>query len=155
MRARHVSAPSACERTAQLVSLDLDGELSDHEAATLERHLQHCETCAEYARSVSGTTGLLRAAPLEEFRLPVPLVGRRRRVYPAVRSVSAVAAVAVVAVSLSISFSRLPQGRDSVRTFNPRPVAIADGNDWAAGLPQTEQVVQLSPGGLRTSGVTP
>jgi len=148
--------PSACERTAQLVSLDLDGELSDHEEARLERHVQRCERCAEYARSVARTTELVRRAPLEEFRLPVTFARPRRRFAPVLRNASAIAAVAVVGLSLTISYSRLPQGRESVRTFNPRPVPIADdSSDWAAGLPRTEHLVQLSPGGLRTSGVTP
>ena len=148
--------PPSCERTAQFVSLELDGELSAYGRAMLRRHLQRCENCAEYAREVTGLTGLLRAAPLEECRLPVTLPHRRRRVSTLARNVATAAAAAAVAVWLSVSFTGGTRSQSTFRTFNPRPVAIPDDSrDWAAGLPRTARVVQLVPGGLQTTGTSP
>jgi Putative zinc-finger len=151
------SLPPACERTAQYVSLELDGELSLGERAMLDHHLRRCERCEQYANDVAGLTGLLRTAPLEEFRLPTTLVGPRRRVVsPLVRSVAAVAAVATVGVWLGISSLGLTRRDAPFQTFNPTPITVADDSrDWAAGLPRGQHVVQLAPGGLSTSGITP
>jgi hypothetical protein len=138
------------------VSLELDGELSMGGRAMLRHHVRRCESCAEYAATVAGLTEILRAAPLEEFRLPVSLGGRRRRVFPVVRNVAAVAAVATVGVWVSISLSGQSRSHAPFQTFNPRPVGVVDDTrDWPAGLPRAARVIQLSPGGLRTNGTIP
>src|SRR4051794_26816010 len=156
MRASPLHLPADCERAAQYVSLELDGELSTGERAMLRRHVQRCESCAEYAVTVAGLTELLRAAPLEEFRLSTTFAGRRRRLSPLVRNVAAVAAVAAVGGGVGGSSSRVPRGHAPLKTFNPGPGAIADDSrDWAAGLPRAQRVVQLSPGGLLTAGTIP
>jgi hypothetical protein len=148
--------PASCERTAQFVSLDLDGELSAYGRAMLKRHVQRCEICAEYAGTVAGLTELVRAEPLEEFRLPITLSGPRRRVSPIVRNIAAIAAVATVGVWLGVAHSGVPRAHTPFQTFNPPPVAPTDDSrDWPAGLPRAARVVQLSPGGLSTNGTTP
>ena len=62
---------NACDRAAQWVSLELDGELSQLEHAALERHLAGCARCREVAADVRSFTCLLREAPLVELERPV------------------------------------------------------------------------------------
>ena len=95
--------PRVCERAAQFVSLELDGELSLFERAMLKRHLHRCEPCAAYARDVTGLTGLLRAAPVEQIRLPIAFSLQRRRVSRVLPRVAATAAVAAVGIWFGIS----------------------------------------------------
>jgi predicted anti-sigma-YlaC factor YlaD len=54
---------TACERAAQWVSLDLDGELSRLESAALARHLRRCESCRASSAELGAITSLLREAP--------------------------------------------------------------------------------------------
>jgi ferric-dicitrate binding protein FerR (iron transport regulator) len=148
--------PRICERAAHFVSLDLDGELSLFERRMLKRHLQRCEACAAYARDVAAYTQMLRAAPLEEIRLPIEFSLRRRRVSRVLPSIAATAAVA--AVGIWFGFSSLGNARVPTNggAFNSRPGHLAvrsvsdDRYDWPAGLPRTVQVVQLGPGSLYT-----
>jgi len=73
---------TACERAAQWISLDLDGELGRLEQAALVRHLRRCESCRTSSLEIGGFTGLLRAAPpVEPARaivVPTPAWARRR-----------------------------------------------------------------------------
>jgi anti-sigma factor RsiW len=150
--------PASCNRAAEFVSLELDGELSPFERAMLERHIQRCELCAEYARTVVGLTELLRATPVEEFRLPIVQLRSRRRVGRVVRSVAATAAVAAVGVWLGVSSSGSPRAPGRVQTFSSdRALAVVSDhrNDWSAGLPRTRELVQLSPGGLYSGDMSP
>jgi predicted anti-sigma-YlaC factor YlaD len=92
---------TTCERAAQWMSLELDGELSELESARLARHLESCSSCRAWSADVAGFTTMLRAAPLLEpsqihaFELPVR---RRRRAGAA--ALAAVAAVAAVVVAI-------------------------------------------------------
>ena len=71
-----------CERAAQWVSLDLDGELSRLEAAALARHLRRCERCRASSAEIGAFTSLLREAPpVEPARaivVPAPAWAKRR-----------------------------------------------------------------------------
>jgi predicted anti-sigma-YlaC factor YlaD len=71
-----------CERAAQWVSLDLDGELGRLEQAALARHLRRCDSCRSASVEIGGFTGMLRAAPpVEPARsivVPTPAWARRR-----------------------------------------------------------------------------
>jgi anti-sigma factor RsiW len=148
--------PASCERTIQFVSLDLDGELSRFERAILERHLRRCPQCAADARTIVELTERLRAAPLEQIDISIPVVRRRHRVSGVLQSAVAVAVVAVVGVWLGVSASG-PRHSDRpgepVRR-GPVGVALAGRGDWPAGLPRSPQVVQLVPGGLYTASVS-
>src|SRR5436190_431985 len=55
---------TACENAGQWISVRLDGELTELEAAALDRHLERCERCNAYAAELGSMTHLLRAAPL-------------------------------------------------------------------------------------------
>jgi predicted anti-sigma-YlaC factor YlaD len=54
---------TACERAAQWISLDLDGELGRLEQAALDRHLGRCDSCRASSSEIGRFTSLLREAP--------------------------------------------------------------------------------------------
>jgi predicted anti-sigma-YlaC factor YlaD len=87
---------TACERARRWLSLSLDGETSDLEAAALDRHLERCPTCAGFAAELGGFTELLRSVPLAEPRRSLSLPPRRtRKLRPLSRRVALAAAFAV------------------------------------------------------------
>jgi predicted anti-sigma-YlaC factor YlaD len=66
-----------CERVRILVTLALDGELSQVGQASLSAHVGCCAACADFARDVEGLTQALRTAPLERTAVPCPRLHRR------------------------------------------------------------------------------
>ncbi|HLY85872.1 MAG TPA: anti-sigma factor [Gaiellaceae bacterium] len=95
-----------CDQARERLSLQLDDELSAHEAVLLERHLATCPACAAFAADVSESTALLRATPLE----PAPpfLLLRRPVATRMASRVAAVAAAAAAAVLVAVSTVSLP-----------------------------------------------
>lgn len=146
--------PPSCDRACEYVSLDLDGELSPFGRALLERHLQRCPSCAEYAELVTAATELLRATPVEEFRLP-DLELRPRRLGRIVTGVAATATVAGVAAWLGVSWTQSPRVPSPGVSMPHGVGAIDPRRDWPAGLPSSAKLVQLAPGGLQTVDVQP
>jgi len=150
-----VVRPRSCERAAEFVSLELDGELSLFERVMLKHHLKRCESCAVYAHDVTRLTDLLRSTPVEPIHLTLPLSHRRHRISRVLQSVAVTAAVA--AGSMWVAFSlpgnaRSPGHIDVLNPSSARTSAVSDDRyDWAAGLPRTENVTRLFPGGLYTS----
>jgi predicted anti-sigma-YlaC factor YlaD len=51
---------SDCERIRRLASIQLDGELSELGIRRLNRHLNHCAPCGDFAASLTATTNALR-----------------------------------------------------------------------------------------------
>ncbi|HEX4520759.1 MAG TPA: zf-HC2 domain-containing protein [Gaiellaceae bacterium] len=96
---------SACERAAQWVSLDLDGELSRIEAAALARHLRRCESCRSSSAEIGAFTMLLRAAPpVEPARaIVVPAPPWAKRTARATLRGGALALAVSAAVFLGVS----------------------------------------------------
>jgi anti-sigma factor RsiW len=93
---------SACERAAQWISLDLDGELSQLERAALGRHLAGCGRCRELSADVRAFTSLMREAPLVELGRPVELPpARRARARTAKRVAASLAFAALTAVAVA------------------------------------------------------
>jgi predicted anti-sigma-YlaC factor YlaD len=148
--------PRICERAAHFVSLELDGELSVFERRMLKRHLQRCAACAAYARDVTAHTQMLRAAPLEQVRVPMEFTIQRRRALRMLPSIAATAAVAAVGIWFGVSSLGSAQVPGHGTRFNSRSSHLAVGSvsddryDWPAGLPRTVQVVELGPGSLYT-----
>ncbi len=149
--------PTTCERTAQLVSLDLDGQLSYFERKLLAHHLVRCAACAEQARRTTAVTRLLRSEPLEPIELPgLPL--RPRRALRTRRAAGALALASVVSVAVVAGWLGLAP------TAGPGPSALGgptrtaavrasnDRFDWASGPPRATQIVQFVPGGRFTFG---
>ncbi len=103
--------PSECESARESVSAGLDGELSELEAAGLDKHLRDCAECSAFAIQLRALQSELCAAPLEQPQIQVfvPLfvpasrsIGRRRSL---VRLRAAVAVAAMVAVAGGSSFA--------------------------------------------------
>src|SRR5205085_542263 len=61
---------TTCDRAAQWISLELDGELTELERAGLARHLDRCQNCRRTSAELGTFTRLIRAAPLVELRAP-------------------------------------------------------------------------------------
>jgi predicted anti-sigma-YlaC factor YlaD len=101
---------TSCEQARERLSLQLDDELSTHEALLLDRHLGRCGACAAFAADVREYTGLLRAAPLE----PAPQFWVRQR--PVARRVAAraaaVTAAAAAAVLVAVGTAPLGSGHN-------------------------------------------
>jgi predicted anti-sigma-YlaC factor YlaD len=110
---------TTCERAAQWISLELDGELSELERARLVRHLDRCASCRAWSADVGGFTTLLRTAPLAELSAPVTapagFARAKRRV-----AVGALAAAAAAAAALLIA---LPEAG---RTGSSGAIAFED-----------------------------
>jgi predicted anti-sigma-YlaC factor YlaD len=87
-----------CERIREAISAELDGELSELEAARLRTHLDLCESCRAFESSARTSADALRAAPLELPTRPVALPSRRRSALSARVPAAAAAAVLMVAV---------------------------------------------------------
>jgi predicted anti-sigma-YlaC factor YlaD len=86
-----------CAETRELVSLELDGELSELESARLQSHLQHCAGCRELRAELGRLTLSLRAAPLEQLERPIALPQRARWSLRPLQVGAAAAAIAVAA----------------------------------------------------------
>lgn len=86
-----------CRRTRELVSLALDGELTELDEARLDAHLAECAGCRALEAELSGLTLALRAAPLEQLSRPVSLPQRVRWSLRPLQVGAAAAAVAVAA----------------------------------------------------------
>jgi anti-sigma factor RsiW len=89
-----------CARIGELLSLELDGELSELESARLESHLVHCAHCASLKSELTGLTIALRSAPLEQLARPISLPRRTRL---SLRPVQIGAAAATVAVAAGLA----------------------------------------------------
>jgi len=93
-----------CDQARARVSLQLDEELSAHEALLLERHLADCPDCDRFASAARASTALLRAAPLEPSPVLVP--SRRpvvSRLHGRAAAVVASAAAAVLVAASAVS----------------------------------------------------
>jgi anti-sigma factor RsiW len=97
------------------VSLRLDDELSQLERVLLDRHLDRCPACAEFAADTAVLTHELRAASLVKLGRPIELP-LRRRVPISFRSAGAWAAAASVAATALLAVMTLPTQRERVAT---------------------------------------
>jgi anti-sigma factor RsiW len=100
-----------CERAAEWISLDLDGELSDRDRAALARHVGHCPACARLLATTAAITSLLRTSPLEPPPRPivVPAPAHRWGAIPRRGAASAVAIACALAAALAlVAYPRSP-----------------------------------------------
>ena len=103
--------PSDCTRARESASASLDGELAELEAAQLEAHLRSCPECQTYADGIAVSTGLLRAAPLDQpsAAMFTAMPQRRRRI----GALPATAAAAIVVAVARLLLLRRRRGRPS------------------------------------------
>jgi predicted anti-sigma-YlaC factor YlaD len=104
----------ACDRAREAVSLRLDGELSQLGRAFLDRHLERCASCAQFADDVSAFTEELRDAAGVPLDRPIALPARTRTGY-AFRHVGAWVAAASVAATALLAVFSLPAQRPNGR----------------------------------------
>jgi hypothetical protein len=115
-----------CRRGRELVSLELDGQLSELEAAQLEAHLGQCAACRAFRADLVPISAALRSAPLEQPHRSIVLPRRRHAL---ARAVPAAAAAAAVALAVGLSTILAPSGGTSgTRLRLPYPGAAAQGN---------------------------
>ena len=94
--------PTGCTRARDAVSARLDAPLLELDEARLEAHLGSCADCRAFAGEVTAIATILRAAPLEQPRIPVFMPRRR---HPPIRIRAAAAAVALLAAATGSSFA--------------------------------------------------
>lgn len=94
-----MSSDYACGRARELLSLQLDGELSELGCTRLAAHLGECASCRDFAHGAEATALALRASPLEQPSRQILLPQRRHATLRAVQ-VGAVAAVLLVATAI-------------------------------------------------------
>ena len=113
-----------CDQARELVSISLDGELSELDAARLESHLAACSGCRTYATGAAEASRLLRETPLEELNVPIVLPGRRvavaRKLQLAAAAAALVVTVGLSAVVASISSSPRTQVRTGAKVSKLR-----------------------------------
>jgi predicted anti-sigma-YlaC factor YlaD len=105
--------PSQCTRAREAASARLDDELSEHEAAALEAHLDGCAECRAYADEIAQLAHHLRFAALEQVPAPVFVPSRRRPLVSV--QVAAAALLVVVATGSSFAVGRLLGSHGSAR----------------------------------------
>jgi anti-sigma factor RsiW len=86
-----------CRDTRELVSLELDGQLSELDSARLSSHLERCAACSELKFQLEHLTLALRSAPLEPLRRPIALPHRARLFLRPLQVGAAAAAIVLVA----------------------------------------------------------
>jgi anti-sigma factor RsiW len=86
-----------CRSVRELASLELDGELSQLDAARLESHVAGCAACRSLRAELHGLTTALRGAPLEPLGRPIALPQRVHIYLRPLRVGAAAAAIALVA----------------------------------------------------------
>ena len=136
--------------------MQLDDELSGHEARLVERHLGRCGLCAAFAADVRGFTELLREAPLE----PAPqfLLLRRpaaTRVAARVAAVTAAAAAAVLVAVSTVSLQGNASRQSGTFDFWPTGLAVDQHSDGNLGVRHVAVTVQVpaAPGAGTRRGV--
>lgn len=102
-----------CERAAQWLSLELDGELGRIEQAGLVRHLRRCDRCREAGAEIRGFTELLRIAPAVEPPRPVDVAAAFRARLDVRRTLrtGALVLAAGAAVAAAATAVLLPHGQ--------------------------------------------
>jgi hypothetical protein len=113
-----------CEAVRETISAELDGEVSEIEAALARRHRSECADCERFALSVAHTTNVLRAAP--------PVQPTRRLMPAPVRVVSRGLAVAGFAAAIFVA-ALLGAGLASRVTSTPaqthrHEIVVANGS---------------------------
>jgi predicted anti-sigma-YlaC factor YlaD len=132
----------ACRRVRELVSLQLDGELTELEEAQLAAHLGRCPECADFRARLEPVTAALRAAPLEPLERLIQLPRRRQLL---VRPLQVGAAAAAVAVATSLAVLLGPQRTNAVSVNLPYPHAQAQGSAELRQLQRMRRAQILTP----------
>jgi hypothetical protein len=145
------AALEICERVRALVSLDLDGELSELESAIVEAHLEDCRACRAHRARVATTTYVMRSAPLEPLPRPIRLPARRRLVRPAVLSSAAAAAVAAAAALAIVNVATPPNSGGPHNGLVSAKYLVNGSDNWR----ETRRQLQKAQGPLEPAPAAP
>jgi predicted anti-sigma-YlaC factor YlaD len=124
-----------CEQARERLSLQLDDELSPHEALLLERHLLRCSECTAFAARARAYTDVLRSASLEPA--PVLWLPRRSAATRLTTRVAAVTAAAAAAALVAVSTVSLRGAADQASAgygLWPRGLAVQTNGDENLGI---------------------
>jgi predicted anti-sigma-YlaC factor YlaD len=89
-----------CAGIRQLLSLELDDELSQLESVRLDAHLESCARCSALKADLAAVTTALRAVPLEPLERPISIPHRARW---SLRPLQVGAAVAAVTAAVGLA----------------------------------------------------
>jgi predicted anti-sigma-YlaC factor YlaD len=135
-----------CGQVQELISLELDGELSELEAARLDAHLAECAACRELSSELGGLTLAIRTTAVEQLERPITLP---RRVRWSLRPLQVGAAAAAVAIAAGLAgivgtmHSRTPAQPHFV---SPGKARFLDGNDGLRSVRRSELIPQVPVG---------
>jgi predicted anti-sigma-YlaC factor YlaD len=121
----------ACARTREWISLDLDGELSEVERASLTRHLARCADCGAFAVAAAQVARIVRETPLAVPSRPLAPaleavhLDTRRRMPLRLKTAAIAALVAAAALSGVTVGAYLGDGEERAQQ-NSGPTVIAD-----------------------------
>jgi predicted anti-sigma-YlaC factor YlaD len=133
-----------CRRTRELVSLSLDGELSELDAARLETHLGECASCRQLQSELAGLTLALRTAPLERLERPITLP---QRVRWSLRPLQVGAAAAAIAVAAGLAgVVGTVRSHPAQPKFVPGTSGPADSVDAFRAIRRSELIPQVPVG---------
>lgn len=104
----------------------MDSELSQLERVVLERHLDRCAACAEFAADLAALTHELREVAFVPLERPMTLPLRRRAGYGLRYAGTLVAATAVAATAL---FAVLTPPAQRIQTSLPRTGSVIANQD--------------------------
>ena len=118
-----------CQAAREVISAELDGEVSELEAASARRHLAACADCDRFAGSVVRTAQAVRSAPaLVPSRRLVPAPRRvAKRGLVGAGFAASLAAAALLGAGVAGHFARSPAGRQV-----PRQIIVANNEESLA-----------------------
>jgi anti-sigma factor RsiW len=139
----------SCDRERQLISLAVDGQLSEFERVLLGAHLGRCARCRAFEADVRAATTALRDAPPVPLEMPVSIAPRirfgttRMRRLPALSAAAAIAAAFLGVASLA---DRAPVDRQYERALVAAPLASrASATDLLIELRRTNLAARKQP----------
>jgi|SRR2546430_919639 anti-sigma factor RsiW len=142
-----MSAEYVCGRARELISLQLDGELSELGRRRLAAHLDGCACCRDFARGTEATALALRTSPLEQPTRQILLPHRRQAKLRAVQA-GGVAAMLLVATAVGTFAAPRSHMRRPNTEFSVPHLTGSDQKDQQIVRNQRLQQIKPVPVGL-------
>jgi anti-sigma factor RsiW len=147
-----MSSDCACRRARELISLQLDGELSELGRIRLAAHLDGCASCREFARGTEATALALRTSPLEQPTRQILLPHRRQAKLRAVQA-SGVAAMLLVATAVGTFAAPRTHVRAPNKEFSVRHMTGSEQKDQQ--IVRNQRLQQIKPVPVGGAGGAP
>jgi predicted anti-sigma-YlaC factor YlaD len=130
-----------CDSARQSISAGLDGEASELELRSAERHRQTCETCRSFAESAMRTTHRVRSSRPLVPTLTLAAPRRRSTARRWTATVGAVGALAAMAL-LGVFVSEQTNAPLASHAAPPMQVAMLDAHELQVEKVQMHQPVE-------------